>query len=43
MFTSRLAFPGDTVSDHIAAILEHEPDWAALPPPAISQPLALSH
>ena len=31
MLTGRPAFPGETVSDTIAAILEHEPDWAALP------------
>ena len=27
MLTGRPAFPGETVSDTIAAILEHEPDW----------------
>ena len=26
------AFAGDTISDTIAAILEREPDWTALPP-----------
>ena len=31
MLTGRLAFPGDTVSDTIAKILEREPDWSALP------------
>ena len=31
MLTGRAAFPGETVSDTIAAILEREPDWAALP------------
>jgi Tol biopolymer transport system component len=31
MLTGRLAFPGDTVSDTIAKILEGEPDWSALP------------
>jgi len=31
MLTGRLTFPGDTVSDTIAKILEREPDWAALP------------
>ena len=31
MLTGRLTFPGDTVSDTIAGILEHEPDWSALP------------
>ena len=38
MLTGRLAFPGDTVSDTIAGILQREPDWTALPaavPPAI--------
>jgi len=29
--TGRAAFAGDTISDTIAAILEHEPEWAALP------------
>jgi Tol biopolymer transport system component len=32
MLTGRTPFPGSTVSDHIAAILEREPDWTALPP-----------
>ena len=31
MLTGRLAFPGDTVSDTIAEILERDPDWSALP------------
>ena len=31
MLTARRAFSGDSVSDTIAAILEHEPDWSALP------------
>ena len=31
MLTGRPAFAGDTVSDIIAAILEREPDWRALP------------
>ena len=31
MLTGRVAFPGDTVSDSIARILEREPDWSALP------------
>jgi eukaryotic-like serine/threonine-protein kinase len=38
MLTGRLAFPGHTVSDVIAAILEREPDWSMLPdstPPTI--------
>jgi serine/threonine protein kinase/Tol biopolymer transport system component len=34
MLTGRGAFKGDTVSDTIAAILEREPDWQALPPAA---------
>ena len=33
MLTGRLAFGRDTVSDSIAAILEREPDWRALPDP----------
>ena len=28
----RLAFPGDTATDCIAAILEREPEWSQLPP-----------
>ena len=31
MLTGRPAFPGDTISDTIAKILEREPDWSALP------------
>ena len=31
MLTGRLVFPGETVSDTIAAILEREPDWTVLP------------
>ena len=31
MLTGRQAFAGETVSDTIAAILEREPEWAALP------------
>ncbi len=31
MLTGRPVFPGETASDTIAAILQHEPDWAALP------------
>ena len=31
MLTGRVAFPGDTISDSIAKILEREPDWSALP------------
>ena len=31
MLSGRPAFPGETVSDTIAAILDHEPDWATLP------------
>ena len=32
MLTGRRAFSGDTISDTIAAILDREPDWTALPP-----------
>ena len=31
MLTARRTFRGETASDTIAAILEHEPDWGALP------------
>jgi serine/threonine-protein kinase len=31
MLTGRQAFPGETASDSIAGILEHEPDWQRLP------------
>ena len=31
MLTGRAAFAGDTASDTIANILEHEPEWSALP------------
>jgi Tol biopolymer transport system component len=31
MLTARPAFRGDTVSDTIVSILEHEPDWNAVP------------
>jgi Tol biopolymer transport system component len=39
MLTSMRAFPGETISDTLAAILTTDPDWQALPaatPPAIS-------
>jgi hypothetical protein len=39
MLTGKRAFPGATVSDTVAAVLEHEPDWAALPE---STPAAVS-
>jgi len=39
MLTARLAFAADTVSDILVAVLERDPDWAALPrgtpPPAV--------
>ena len=31
MLTGRAVFAGDTVSDTIAAVLEREPDWSAVP------------
>ena len=31
MLAGRRAFPGDTVTDTLAKILEREPDWSALP------------
>ncbi len=30
--TGRRAFPGETTTDIVAAIIEREPDWSALPP-----------
>jgi len=38
MLTARPAFTGETLSDVLVRIIEHEPDWSALPettPPAI--------
>jgi serine/threonine protein kinase/Tol biopolymer transport system component len=32
MLTGKRAFSGNTISDTIAAILDREPDWTALPP-----------
>jgi serine/threonine protein kinase/WD40 repeat protein len=40
MLTGRTAFPGETLSDTIVAILERAPDWSALPsgmPPLVSR------
>jgi serine/threonine-protein kinase len=40
MLTGRRAAPGDTVSETVAAVLESEPDWAAVPasvPPNIQR------
>ena len=40
MLTGRLAFPGETLSDTIVAILERSPDWSALPvatPPIVAR------
>ncbi len=31
MLTGRRAFPGDTTSDTLAAVLDREPDWGTLP------------
>ena len=41
MLSGRRAFSGDTISDTIAAILEREVDWSALPPdtPPACRPL----
>src|SRR5438093_3808201 len=33
MLTGRMAFAGPTVSDTLAAVLDREPDWTALPDP----------
>ncbi len=32
LLAGRRAFPGETISDTIAAVLERDPDWSALPP-----------
>ena len=43
MITGRVVFPGATVSDTIAAVLERSPDWTAFPPatpPAVRHVLA---
>jgi TolB-like protein len=40
MLAGQAPFPGETLSDTIAAVLEREPDWSALPektPPRIRQ------
>src|SRR5207249_5014918 len=31
MLTGRAAFPGETITDTLAAVLDREPDWEALP------------
>jgi len=38
MLTGRTVFAGETVSDHTAAIVERDPDWAALP---VTMPLSI--
>jgi Tol biopolymer transport system component len=38
MLTGRAAFRGDTITDTLAAILEREPDWRALP---LATPLSI--
>jgi len=43
MLTGRRAFPGETLPDILAAILEREPDWKALPaatPPRVRELLS---
>jgi eukaryotic-like serine/threonine-protein kinase len=43
MLTGRVPFPGETITDVIAAVVKNEPDWSALPvttPPAIRTLLA---
>ncbi len=40
MLTGRRAFAGETTTDTVAAILEREPDWMALPS---SLPLSVTH
>ncbi len=43
MLTGRLAFPGETMSDAIAVILEREPDWSAIPTATPAPALHLLH
>ena len=43
LLTGRRAFPGTTTADTIAAILEREPDWSALPPTTPSLIARLLH
>ena len=43
MITGQRAFAGETLSDVLVRIIEHEPDWQTLPvrtPPAIAAPAA---
>ena len=40
MLTGRMAFPGATMSDTLAAVLERSPDWTLLPP---ATPPAVRH
>ena len=43
LLTGKRAFDGETISDAVAAILERQPDWGALPPatpPAVRHVLA---
>lgn len=40
MLTGRLAFPGETIAEILAAVLKAEPDWSRLPhetPPGIQR------
>ncbi|MGD8328483.1 MAG: protein kinase [Acidobacteriota bacterium] len=41
MLAGKKAFGGETATDAIVSILEHEPDWEALPPSVPSQVVAL--
>jgi len=38
MLTGQVVFAGETADDHLAAILERDPDWAALP---VTTPLSI--
>jgi Tol biopolymer transport system component len=43
VLTGRRAFPGETISDVIARVIQSEPDWSALPaglPPSVRRVLA---
>jgi serine/threonine protein kinase len=43
LLTGRIAFPGETLSDTIVAILERAPDWSALPSGTPPMVLKLLH
>ena len=38
MLTGRAPFPGETVTDVIAAVVKNDPDWSGLPPDTAAHP-----